>query len=74
MKNIIIIASISIIVIIIFLTSIIMAVNKTEEQKYTLILKENDFDKNVHSLIKKNLKLIASIKLLANPLWNKEHE
>ena len=49
MKNIIIIASISIIVIIIFLTSIIMAVNKTEEQKYTLILKENDFDKNVHT-------------------------
>jgi hypothetical protein len=73
MKNIIIIASISIIVIIIFLTSIIMAVNKTEEQKYTLILKENDFEirfypATVVATIKSNAK---SYKELSGPGFNK---
>jgi hypothetical protein len=73
MKNIIIIASISIIVIIIFLTSIIMAVNKTEEQKYTLILKENDFEirfypATVVAIIKSNAK---SYKELSGPGFNK---
>jgi hypothetical protein len=73
MKNIVIIASISIIVIIIFLTSIIMAVNKTEEQKYTLILKENDFEirfypATVVATIKSNAK---SYKELSGPGFNK---
>jgi hypothetical protein len=73
MKIIIIIASISIIVIIIFLTSIIMALNKTEEQKYTLILKENDFEirfypATVVATIKSNAK---SYKELSGPGFNK---
>jgi hypothetical protein len=73
MKNIIIIASISIIVIIIFITSIIMAVNKTEEQKYTLILKEKEFEIRFYpattvATINSNAK---SYKELSGPGFNK---
>ncbi len=73
MKNIIIIASISIIVIVIFLTSIIMAVNKTEEQKYTLILKEKEFEIRFYpattvATINSNAK---SYKELSGPGFNK---
>jgi hypothetical protein len=69
MKTFIIIAVIAIITLIIFVTPIIMAVNKTEEQKYTLILKENDFEIRFYpattiATIKSNA---TSYKELANP-------
>jgi hypothetical protein len=73
MKTFIIIAVIAIVALIIFLTPIIMAVNKTEEQKYTLILKEKDFEIRFYpattiATIKSNAK---SYKELANPGFNK---
>ncbi len=73
MKTFIIIAVIAIITLIIFITPIIMAVNKTEEQKYTLILKEKDFEIRFYpattiATIKSNAK---SYKELANPGFNK---
>jgi hypothetical protein len=73
MKNIIIIASISIIVIIIFLTSIIMAVNKTEEQKYTLILKEKEFEIRFYpaTLVATIKSSAKSYKELSGPGFNK---
>ena len=73
MKTFIIIAVIAIITLIIFVTPIIMAVNKTEEQKYTLILKENDFEIRFYpattiATLKSNAK---SYKELANPGFRK---
>lgn len=73
MKTFIIIAVIAIIALIIFITPIIMAVNKTEEQKYTLILKENDFEIRFYpattiATIKSDAK---SYKELANPGFRK---
>jgi hypothetical protein len=73
MKTFIIIAVIAIITLIIFITPIIMAVNKTEEQKYTLILKEKDFEIRFYpattiATIKSNAK---SYKELANPGFRK---
>jgi hypothetical protein len=73
MKTFIIIAVIAIITLIIFISPIIMAVNKTEEQKYTLILKENDFEIRFYpattiATLKSNAK---SYKELANPGFRK---
>jgi hypothetical protein len=44
MKTIILITAIAILIIVIFQSFTIMSVNKTEEQKYTVILKDKDFE------------------------------
>jgi hypothetical protein len=73
MKIFIVVAVIAVIAAFIFLTPMLMAVNKTEEQPYTLILKEKDFEIRFYpaatiATIKSNAK---SYKELANPGFGK---
>ncbi len=44
MKTLIIVVAIALVIVVIFQSYTLMSANRTEEQKYTVILKDNDFE------------------------------